>query len=301
MNDFAGMVVRTDGYQVTVRTDEGAEMRSVLRGRLREARDGETNGIVIGDRVELRSISPIEGVVQRVLPRHSQLARSQPRYRKQSGLQVLVANLDLALIVVPTPPRETVIDRYVDMAVAGGCHALVCINKIDLGDSEAASRVADKYVAGGTSVVLTSAVRGDGIEQLRASLTGKLAAFVGPSGAGKSSLMNALEPGLQLRVGDLSAAGKGAHTTTWSQIFSVAGGLVADTPGLREIEYHADIAFDIAPDLFSDIRELSRLCRFRDCSHTHEPRCAVKERVEAGEIDEGAYRRYLRLAKKGMV
>lgn len=305
MNTFTGMVVRTDGYQVTVRTDEGAEVRCVLRGKLRQDTGAVSSPVVIGDRVEFGSISPVEGVVQRVLPRRSHLARRAPlgdkRDRGQPGVHVLVANLDLAVLVVPVPPRKTVIDRYLDMAVAGGCQPLVCVNKIDVGRVEHAMEVAAGYAVAGTNSVLTSAVRGDGIDELRKALEGKLAAFVGPSGAGKSSLMNALEPGLGLKVGDLNIAGKGAHTTTWSQIFSIAGGLVADTPGLREIEYHADDAFGPIGDVFEDIRELEQFCKFRDCTHTHEPGCAVKAQVSDGEIDEGKFRRYVRLARRGMV
>lgn len=305
MNTFTGMVFRTDGYQVSVRTEDGAELRCVLRGKLRQERGSATSPTVIGDRVEIRVTGDAEGVVQRVLPRRTQLARRAPlggrRDHGQDGSHVLVANLDLAVVVIPIPARPTVIDRYLDMVVAGGSRPLICLNKIDTGDLEAARSAATKYVSGGTRVVLASALRGDGVDELRSELAGKLSAFVGPSGAGKSSLLNAIEPGLALKVGGLNVAGKGAHTTSWSQIFSVAQGLVADTPGLRELEYHADEAFTAQPDIFAEITALGEDCRFRDCSHAHEPGCAVKDRLEAGKIDETVYQRFLRLAKRGKV
>jgi ribosome biogenesis GTPase len=298
------MVVRTDGFQVSVRLTDGTVTRCVLRGKLREEHNLATSPIVVGDRVEVQALSPVEGVVARVLPRSSQLARRQPlggrRDSGQDGLQVMVANLDLAVIVVPAPPRRTVIDRYVALARSGGCDALVCINKVDLADGIEAAAVGASYDARGTRVLLTSALRGDGVDDLRKALVGKLVAFVGPSGAGKSSLLNALVPELGLRVGALAASGKGAHTTTWSEVFQVVGAQVADTPGLREVSFAEGDGFDLVEDLFAEIKQLEPGCKFRNCSHTHEPSCAVKSRLDSGELDPGVYRRYVRLARRGM-
>ncbi len=296
---FVGMVVRSDGPQVTVRDDDGGEWRCVLRGRLRKLVSAATNPLAVGDRVEVHRVGADGGVVEKVLPRRSQLTRRAVRRDTgPRGEHVLAANLDLAVVVVAAPPRPTVIDRYLALAHAGGCDALLCINKMDLVDGEVHG-VVDSYQRAGVSLVLTSALRGDGIDDLRRNLSGKLVAFVGPSGAGKSSLLNAIDPALNLRVGALNVAGKGAHTTTWAATYRVADALVVDTPGLREIGFLENEGADAAGDLFPEIGALAEGCRFRDCTHTHEPRCAVKAALEAGELDPEMYRRYSRLARSG--
>ena len=253
--------------------------------------------------MEVRPVGPGEGAVEKVLPRRSHLTRRQPlgsrRDTGQRGEQVLAANLDLAVAVVAAPPRPTVIDRYLALVRAGGCAALVCINKIDLVNQDAVENAVVPYRLADVPVLLTSALCGDGIEDLRREIAGRLVAFIGPSGAGKSSLLNALDPALNLRVGALNVAGKGAHTTTWAATYRVADGLVVDTPGLREIGFLENEGADAAGDLFPEIAALAGGCHFRDCTHTHEPRCAVKAMLEAGELDEEVYRRYYRLARSG--
>jgi ribosome biogenesis GTPase len=285
----------------------------VLRGRLRRELVGATNPVAVGDHVEVAADSDGQGVVERVLPRRSQLTRravtghdersrgararggGTPRPREH----VLAANLDLAVVVVPAPPRPTVIDRFLAVTSAGGCNPLVCINKTDLADAAPVEAVADRYRGAGVPVVLTSALAGSGIDDLRAAIAGRFVAFIGPSGAGKSSLLNALEPSLDLRTGALNVAGKGSHTTSWAATFQVGAALVVDTPGLREIGFVGDEGAAAADELFPEITALAPQCRFRDCTHTHEPRCAVKAALEVGALDADLYRRYARLAKSG--
>jgi len=303
LEPFVGMVIRGSGALVTVHDAAGGEWRCVLRGRLRRMVGNATSPVVVGDRVEVRPVGPGEGAVEKVLPRRSHLTRRQPlgsrRDTGQRGEQVLAANLDLAVTVVAAPPRPTVIDRYLALVRAGGCTALVCVNKIDLVDQDAVEDAVVPYRLAGVPLLLTSALRGDGVDDLRRHIGGKLVAFIGPSGAGKSSLLNALDPALNLRVGALNVAGKGAHTTTWAATYRVADGLVVDTPGLREIGFLENEGADAAGDLFPEIAALAGTCHFRDCTHTHEPRCAVKAMLEAGELDEEVYRRYYRLARSG--
>jgi len=293
---FIGMVVRSDGPQVTVRAPDGGEWRCTLRGRLRKQLVGATNPIAVGDRVEVQQITPGEGVVETVLPRRSRLARRAAGTIPRE--HVLAANLDLAVIVVAAPPRPTVIDRYLALVSAGGCTALVCVNKIDLVETAAVEATVAPYRLQ-ASVLLTSALTGVGLDALRGHLAGKLAAFVGPSGAGKSSLLNALAPDLGLPVGALGVSGRGQHTTSWAATYALADGLVVDTPGLREIGFLDDEGQQAAVDLFPEVTALAGECHFRDCSHTHEPRCAVKAALEAGALDEVLYRRYARLARSG--
>jgi ribosome biogenesis GTPase len=214
---------------------------------------------------------------------------------------VLVANLDLAVVVVPCPLRPTVIDRYLALAHNGGCPALVCANKIDLAVRGAVEDVVEGYRLAMIPVAVTSAITGEGVDMLRQAIGGRLVAFVGPSGAGKSSLLNALDPTLQLRVGGLTATGKGSHTTNWAAVFHVGPALVVDTPGLRQIGFVEDEGAEAADDLFPEISALAGRCHFRDCSHTHEPRCAVKAALETGDLEALMYKRYARLVRSGRV
>jgi len=298
VDTFTGIVIRTDGPQVTVRDELGRDWRCVLRGRLRQELTGTTSPIAVGDRVEVDRVAADLGAVRKIQPRRSQLVRRAPS-DKSAPEQVLASNLDLAVIVVPCPLRPTVIDRYIALAQRGHCQAFVCGNKVDLVVRAVAEEVLAPYRLAAIPVALTSALTGEGIETLRAAIHGKLVAFVGPSGAGKSSLLNTLDPLLGLRVGSLTSAGKGSHTTNWASLYQVDGALVVDTPGLRQIGFVENEGLDAADDLFPEITALRGGCHFRDCSHTHEPKCAVKAALEAGDIDETLYRRYARLARSG--
>lgn len=297
MERFTGMVIRSDGPQVTVRDTQGQEWRCVLRGRLRRLFQGVTNPVAVGDQVEVQTGGTFQGVVEGVLPRRNRLARRATGDPPRE--QVLAANLDLAIVVVAAPPRPTVMDRYLALARGGGSDALLCVNKIDLVESASLDAVLAPYLAAGVPVLRTSALREDGLEELRPQLAGRLVAFIGPSGAGKSSLINALDPGLRARVGALRVSGRGAHTTSWAVIYPLGDGFVVDTPGLREITFLDEEGPQGSLDLFPEITALAANCHFRDCSHTHEPRCAVKARLETGELDPAAYRRYTRLAGAG--
>jgi ribosome biogenesis GTPase len=302
------MVVRLDGAQVTVLDGHDEEWHCVLRGRLRRELTGATSPVAVGDRVEVTPTGVRDGAVEKLLPRRSRLARRAvmghdeahrgARRREAPREHVLAANLDLAVIVIPAPPRPTVIDRYLTMT-QGGCESLVCVNKIDLAVAAEWHATLAPYRSGGIPVMLTSAVTGAGVQDLRAALSGKLVAFIGPSGAGKSTLLNAMDPMLNIRTGGLTAAGKGRHTTNWAATFRIGDALVVDTPGLREISFLEGPMAATTNDLFPEITALAGLCRFRYCTHTHEPRCAVKAALDTGAIEPETYRRYTRLARRG--
>jgi len=298
VNTLLGMVVRTDGPQVTVRDEEGRDWRCVLRGRLRLELNGTTNPVAVGDRVAFDVVGAREGAVRRVLPRRAQLVRRAPR-DKSAPEQVLAANLDVAVIVVACPPRATVIDRFLAIAAKGAPEVLICANKVDLADPLRVDEILEPYRLAAVPVAVTSAVTGRGVDVLGEAVYGRLVAFIGPSGAGKSSLINALDPTLRLRVSALARSGRGSHTTSWAEVFHVGGALVVDTPGLREVGFIGDEGAEAADDLFPEISSLAGACHFRDCSHTHEPRCAVKAALEAGDLDQSMYRRYARLARSG--
>lgn len=298
MNTLIGMVVRTDGPQVTVRDGQAGEWRCVLRGRLRQELNGTTSPVAVGDRVEVDVVGPQEGAVRKVLPRQAQLVRRAPR-DKSAPEQVLAANLDVAVIVVACPPRPTVIDRFLAIATRGAPAVAVCANKVDLADPLRVDGILEPYRLAAIPVLATSAVTGEGVERLREVIDGRLVAFLGPSGAGKSSLINALDPSLHLRISGLARSGRGSHTTNWAAVFPVGSALVVDTPGLREVGFVGSEAADAAGELFPEIASLAGGCRFRDCSHTHEPECAVKAALDAGGLDPAAYRRFTRLARSG--
>lgn len=298
MNTVIGLVVRTDGPQVTVRDGDGRDWRCVLRGRLRQDLNGATNPVAVGDRVEVDVVGPQEGAVRKVLPRHAQLVRRAAR-DKSAPEQVLAANLDVAVIVIACPPRPTVIDRFLAIAAKGAPAVMVCANKVDLADAARVNDILEPYRLAAIPVAVTSAVTGEGVEVLRAAVDGRLVAFIGPSGAGKSSLINALDPEMHLRVSALARSGRGSHTTNWAAVYQVGSALIVDTPGLREVGFVGEEGVEAADDLFPEISALAAACHFRDCSHTHEPKCAVKAALDAGHLDDGTYRRYARLARSG--
>lgn len=298
MEPFVGLVVRTDGSQVTVRDGQGEDWRCTLRGRLRRELVDTTSPVAVGDRVEVDPAGPQEGAVRKVLARRAQLVRRAPG-DKSAPEQVLAANLDAAVIVVGCPPRPTVIDRFLAIASKGAGEVFICANKIDLADRPAVEHTLASYRLSALPVLITSALTGEGIEDLRAAIDGRLVAFIGPSGAGKSTLINALDPTLRLRVSPLARSGRGSHTTNWAAVHQLGSALVVDTPGLREVGFTGDEGVDAAADLFPEIRALAAGCHFRDCSHTHEPKCAVKASLAAGDLDPSLYKRYERLARSG--
>jgi ribosome biogenesis GTPase len=182
------------------------------------------------------------------------------------------------------------------MGEAAEVPVLICLNKLDLMDLARAEELAEPYRRAGYPVVLTCARSSQGIEEFRAGVSGKVSAVVGPSGVGKSSLLNCMQPGLRLRIAEISeATGKGRHTTTTAELLPVnGGGWIADTPGLRELAIR-----DVEPEdlawLFPDFRPYLGRCRFSDCSHREEPGCAVHRAVEEGDLSAERYRSYRRV------
>ncbi|WP_324668857.1 ribosome small subunit-dependent GTPase A [Geochorda subterranea] len=305
---ICGQVVRVEGPAFRVRGTDGTEWHGVVRGRLKKGKRTATAPVCIGDEVEVTPLSEGQAVIERVLPRRTCLVRRTPlggrrTHGKAPPVQVLAANVDVVVIVVPAPAvRSTVIDRFLQVASSGGVQPVLCVNKMDLVPEPAArqhvAEVVTPYIRSGIPVVLTSAATRQGVDELAALLRGNLVAFIGPSGAGKTSLLNALCPGLDLRTREVDARGRGRHTTTTSAIYDIGGALVVDTPGLREVAFALDEKDAGDPLLlFEDIAGLAARSRFQDCSHVHEPGCAVKAAVACGELDEARYREYLRLRR----
>ncbi len=300
----AGTVHETAGGVYAVELEEGTRIEAHLRGRLkRDARAG--SAAVIGDRVV---VEPAAGAwaIERVEPRRNQLTR-----RGQGGRapRVLAANLDRVFVVVAARrPAATpaLVDRLLALASSSDIPPVLVVNKMDLavggpgpdGERDASGALDPGslialYRGLGYPVVPASVRTGEGIEELRRATEGQVAAFAGPSGVGKSSLLNAMEPGLSLRVGTLSERrGTGRHTTVSGRLIRLAnGGLVADTPGFADAALWHVPPEDVAR-CFPEIAERAADCRFRSCTHRSEPDCAVRAAVEAGEVPPSRYESY---------
>ncbi|MCW5877302.1 MAG: ribosome small subunit-dependent GTPase A [Anaerolineales bacterium] len=295
-----GLVVSSQSGFYTVETgDEHIVAR--LRGRLKKGR--ATGDIVaLGDRVEVSHPGGgVEAMIESVEPRSRALVRQDPR---PNGLyeQVIVANPDQALFVFACAnpqPRLRMLDRFLVVAEAQQIPATVVANKVDVVGQAAAEEQFGHYAGLGYGLIYASAATGQGVEELRQLLHGKLSVLAGPSGVGKSSLMNLVEPGLDLRVGEVQqSSGKGKHTTVERRLFKLAaGGYVADTPGLKALAL-----WDIEPEeldgYFPELRALIHHCQYRSCHHFDEPGCAVRAAVETGDLHPARYESY-KLLRQG--
>lgn len=259
--------------------------------------------IAVGDQVEFLDAGDGTGVIHDVLPRKTQLSR---RAAGDIPLeQVLVANIDQAVIVFAAAkpePKWNLLDRYLVTAESANIPAVIAITKLDLirddAEMEALELGLAIYRQLGYRVVLTSASQGIGIEEARTVLTGKISILMGKSGVGKSSLLNAIQPGLGIKVSAVGKGevGKGKHTTTHLEMFEIEqGGAVVDTPGMREFSLW-NVSEDGLAGLFPEMRPLLGRCQFQsNCMHEHEPGCAIRKAVNMGKITERRYESYLKL------
>ena len=259
--------------------------------------------VAIGDEVEFVPAEPGHGQIREVKERRNRLARRvlDPKRRDdQRDLeQVIVANVDQIVPVFAAAqpkPKWHLLDRYLVSADAEGYPSLICITKLDLADRDRLAEEVAVYERVGYKVTLTSAETGEGVDAFRQAIAGRISVFVGKSGVGKTSLLNALEPDLGLFVKEVSeSTGKGRHATSHLEMYPLdGGGGVIDTPGMKMFTVIDD---GVDPALhFPEMRPYVGACRFgADCSHTHEPGCAIKEAVETGEIDERRYQSLLKL------
>jgi ribosome biogenesis GTPase len=273
-------------YRVLV---DGVERQAVLRGKAKR----EIERAVAGDRVRFDPDTLTEDMlgIEAVEPRTSVLERRIPAGR---GTRPVAANVDQVLVVMAAAdpaPIPQLLDRLLVVAEANDIPALVVINKTDLAP---ATGIVTHLAASGYEVIRTAARRGEGIEQLRTRLGGKESVFTGPSGAGKSSLLNALEPGLGLRIGEVSArVRRGTHTTVSAIMIPLAiGGFVVDTPGFSEVGMWAMNRAHL-DECYPEFRPAIGECRFDDCTHRGEPACAVRLLVESGRVPRSRYESYL--------
>jgi ribosome biogenesis GTPase len=299
-----GRVLCVHGGVYEVETAPGRVVEGALRGRLkREQRTGDR--VVAGDEVEVRHHDDGSVTIEAVEPRRSELARRAPgrgrRARRQKP-RIIVANVDQVVVVFAAAepdPHLRMLDRFLVLAEANALHAVVLVNKLDLVDEAGTWALFQRYEDAGYPVLLTSAVTSRGLDALGERLRDAISVLAGPSGVGKSSLLNALEPQLQLPTAEISdAVGKGRHTTVTARLIPLPhGGYVADTPGLRELGL-----WGVSPDelrlCFPEFHEPAARCRFGNaCTHSHEPDCAVREAAEAGVLHPERYGSYLAMLK----
>ncbi|MBU6335470.1 MAG: ribosome small subunit-dependent GTPase A [Chloroflexi bacterium] len=294
-----GLVLRAQSGFFQVETGAGV-VECTLRGRLKKERQS-SDIAVIGDRVRLTLTGASVGVIEQVLPRQSRLARRAPFNRGQWSEDVLVANVDQVILVFACTQPEfspRMLDRYLVLIEESGLEALIVATKADLVAPEQAQALFAPYDALGYPVIIASSATGAGIAAVRGRLAGRVSVVTGRSGVGKSSLLNAVQPGLGLAVGDVSVTlNKGRHTTTVAELHRVAddaGGYVADTPGIRELGLWRFPLEDL-DWCFREFRPFRDDCRFAGCSHTHEPQCAVLAALARGDISAERHASYVKL------
>ena len=289
-------MIRSQSGFFNVQTETGV-LVCKLRGRLKQgSREGDL--AAVGDRVSVSQVGEGEGLIESIEPRQRMISRMAPLPRGEYE-QIIIANPDQIVLVfacAQPEPRLRMLDRFLIIAEDRSVPAVIVANKTDLVTGEEARNLFEHYAEIGYPLIYTSVPEKRGLEQLQEVLTGRLSALAGPSGAGKSSLLNAIQPGLGLSIQSVSqTTGKGKHTTVASEMFPLTGGgYVADTPGLKALAL-----WDIEPEeldgYFPEISQLVADCQFSNCTHVHEPGCAVLEAVDSGIIHPQRYDSYLRL------
>ena len=306
MDRIQGRVIRarTSFYDVQ---GDGAVLRCTLRGRVKraqrsaEGRQIYADPVAVGDEVSVTPLDNEEGVIEDILPRRTKFSRRYPG-KRDAIEQIVVANADQVVTVLSTRLPDLnlrFLDRFLILAEVGEMDAVVCLNKIDLIDSAERRKLRSTlsaYEQLGYPVILTSINHPQSIERLRELLQDKFSVIVGASGVGKSSLLNAIQPGLGLRVGEVGLkTGKGRHTTTVVELFCLeVGGKVADTPGIREVGLWGVDTENL--DLyFPEMESYLGKCKYTDCVHLSEPGCAVTDAVNSDKISEVRYLSYVSL------
>ena len=294
---ISGLVMRATGswYEVL---HEGEILRARMRGKLRLRGVRSTNPIVVGDVVTCFAGDDGEWLITDIEPRRNYIIRRASNLSKES--HIIAANIDRAMLVVTLAEPYTApefIDRFLVTCEAYKVPVTILLAKIDLlGEAtEAVEEFHRIYEGIGYEVIDISATEGVGVERVKAMLEGKTTLLSGNSGVGKSTLVRAIDPTIDIRTGEISESfHKGKHTTTFSTMYRVAGGFVIDTPGVKGfglIDIEDDELWHYFPEMISRAGE----CRFFNCTHTHEPHCAVMEAVKSGEIAFSRYESYLKI------
>jgi len=293
-NTIDGLVIRTQSGFYTVKTEKGY-FTCELRGRLKKGpRKGDI--LSIGDRVSLTVLAADRGIIEEIKERTRMFSRLAPNPQGEYQ-QILISNPDQVVIVfacADPDPRLGMLDRFLVIAEEHEVPSLIVVNKTDLVSDQKAKQIFNDYHHLGYPIIYTSVRSRQGLDELSKRLHSKISLLTGPSGVGKSSLLNAIQPGLGLQVREVSqSTSKGTHTTVVRELFPLnGGGYVADTPGLKALAL-----WDIEPEeldgYFPEFRARILDCQFSDCTHVHEPGCAILDALDRGEISQRRYQSYL--------
>lgn len=298
MGDTVGMVIKNTGSWYTVLTDGGSTVDCKIKGNFRLKGIRSTNPVAVGDRVEIIRNQEGTAFITSICDRKNYIIRKSSNLSKQS--HIIAANVDQAFLIVTVDYPQTsttFIDRFLASAEAYNVPVTIIFNKVDLfkGDEERyLDMMVNLYETVGYTCLKVSAETEEGLQLLLPLLEGKITLFSGNSGVGKSTLLNKIVPGAELRTAEISDAhNTGMHTTTFSEMLSLGdGGWVIDTPGIKGFG-----TFNMEPEeicgYFKEIFRFSKDCRFSNCTHTHEPGCAVRQAVEDHYIAESRYASYL--------
>ena len=298
MSDTVGMVIKNTGSWYTVLTDGGSTVDCKIKGNFRLKGIRSTNPGAVGDRVEIIRNQEGTAFITSICDRRNYIIRKSSNLSKQS--HIIAANVDQAFLIVTVDYPQTsttFIDRFLASAEAYNVPVTIIFNKVDLfkGDEERyLDMMVNLYETVGYTCLKVSAETEEGLQQLLPLLEGKITLFSGNSGVGKSTLLNKIVPGAELRTAEISDAhNTGMHTTTFSEMLSLGdGGWVIDTPGIKGFG-----TFNMEPEeicgYFKEIFRFSKDCRFSNCTHTHEPGCAVRQAVEDHYIAQSRYASYL--------
>lgn len=300
-----GLVRRSTGSWYEVEKSDGKIVSCRMIGKLRQEDIRLTNPIGVGDYVrwEMENEEESTGIIREIVPRTNYVIRQSPRKKHQ--LHLLASNIDQALLIVTIASpklKQGFIDRFLIMTEPYNIPVTVVFNKKDVyreKDTKLFKEMEELYTRLGYQVMLTSAFDQKDVEDLKGRLQGVTTLIAGQSGVGKSTLVNAIEPGLELKTTDVSDfTGKGQHTTTFAEMFTLSfGGRIIDTPGIKTLSFNHLEAMDVAHN-FREMFEISEQCRFHNCTHINEPGCAVKKSVEEGLIHELRYQNYLQIVSE---
>lgn len=300
-----GIVIKSTGSWYNVRLEDHSVIKCRMAGKIKLDDLKLTNPVAVGDEVtiEIENSEEIRGVIKTISPRKNYVVRQSPRKKHQ--LHFLASNVDqVMLIVTMVEPnlKPGFIDRFLLMTETYSIPVTIVFNKSDIyniEDMEAYWLQHSLYTSIGYNVLMASSVDGQGISRLKDILQNKTTLIAGQSGVGKSTLVNAIEPNLDLKTEEVSEfSGKGQHTTTFAEMFELSfGGYIIDTPGIKTLAFSHLEVMDVAHN-FREIFALSGECRFADCTHRNEPKCAVKQALEEGNISPVRYTNYLTILEE---
>lgn len=295
-------VYKSTGSWYNVKSESGRFFNARMKGVLKIDDITSTNPVAVGDKVNIEIENETEGtaIINEILPRHNYINRQSPRFKHQH--HIVAANLDQSILVATLKEPKTsqgFIDRFLVACEMYHVAAFIVFNKSDLYKTKELEKYEQwktMYETVGYKVLLVSADKNEGIEQLNSILNNKISLLSGHSGVGKSSLLNVLMPGMNRKVQDVSGwSGKGQHTTTFAEMFDLpGGGGIIDTPGMREFGL-VDIEKSELSHYFPEMRDRLNGCQFNNCMHINEPDCAIKQAVRQGEIFEDRYVSYVNI------